>query len=127
MRFDFSAQERAGREKNCTEGFFFFSSKTSLDVADLSPCHYNFNTLPTRSTQTLTPRGPGAEAIGACGSPCSTCSTTPPQLWSRQRGPLPQRALLISHTMAHTQFEITFSPSPGFFPVGDNTGLRESR
>lgn len=55
-----------------------------------------------------------AEAISAYSSSCSTCSVTPPQLGCCQRGPLAWKALIISHTMAHIQPEITFSLSPGF-------------
>lgn len=68
-----------------------------------------------------------AEVISACGSSCSTCFVTSPQLRCCHCGPLAWKTLLVSHTEAHIQSEITFFSFLRFFPARDNTSLRENR
>lgn len=51
-------------------------------------------------------------------APHALPAPTPPQLGCCQCGPLAWRTLLISHTMAHMQSEITFSLSPGISQQG---------
>lgn len=64
-------------------------------------------------------------AIGPAGlrpsvpvAPHALPALTPPQLGCCQCGPLARRTLLISHTTAHMQSEITFSLSPAFSQQG---------